>query len=263
MNFGPEQIRKIPLIEDKSIAVSSLVQANIAISKDDWDSFETSWDFLAHPLVLAILRTDINGGHKATVAEAYTKWEKVCGERFDQLKSNEEELNRIFIDIYGLQGELTPEVEDKDITVRPADKKRDIRSLISYAVGCMFGRYSLDEPGVILAGYDHVEYTTKTYNGDDLELEKFATVNSDGSKSYGSSYRWVNQEKHKSFPMDVDNVIPICDDEYFDDDIVARFVRFVETVYGKDTLDENLRFIARGFRWQRLTKRGHSRIFSQ
>ena len=124
------------------------------------------------------------------------------------MKDNEEELNRIFIDIYGLQNELTPEVDDKDITVRKADLSRDIRSFISYAVGCMFGRYSLDEEGLIYAGGE-----------------------------------W-DDSKYVSFVADRDNIIPICDDEYFEDDIVGLFVEFVKTVYGADSLEENLDFIA-------------------
>lgn len=124
------------------------------------------------------------------------------------MKTNEEELNRIFIDIYSLQDELTPEVEDKDVTVRKADLTRDIKSFISYAVGCMFGRYSLDEKGLAFAGGE------------------------------------FNPDKYKTFKVDKDNIIPICDDEYFDDDIVGRFIKFVEVVYGEDSLQENLKFIA-------------------
>ena len=139
---------------------------------------------------------------------AYVAWEKLCEGRFYQLKQNEEELNRTFIDIYGLQDELTPEVEDKDVTIRKADLSRDIRSFISYAVGCMFGRYSLDEEGLIYAGGE-----------------------------------WDNS-KYKTFLLDEDNCIPITDEEYFSDDIVGRFVEFVKTVYGADTLEENLDFIA-------------------
>jgi hypothetical protein len=143
-----------------------------------------------------------------TIAEAFEQWQAECDERFNQLKANEEELNRIFIDIYGLQEELTPEVEDKDITVRKADLGREIRSFISYAVGCMFGRYSLDVDGLAYAGGE-----------------------------------W-DASKYASFAADKDNIIPICDDEYFEDDIVGLFVKFVKTVYGADTLDENLKFIA-------------------
>ena len=149
-----------------------------------------------------------NVAKRQEYADAYAKWEALCEKRFNQLKANEEELNRIFIDIYGLQDELTPEVEDKDVTVRKADLQRDIKSLISYAVGCMFGRYSLDVEGLAYAGGE-----------------------------------W-DASKYASFAADKDNIIPICDDEYFDDDIAGRFVKFIEVVYGKDTLDENLKFIA-------------------
>ena len=170
----------------------------IEISKIDWDAFETSWDFQHHPLLRKV----------STIAGAFDQWQIECDDRFNQLKANEEELNRIFIDIYGLQDELTPEVEDKDVTVRKADLGRDIRSFISYAVGCMFGRYSLDVDGLVYAGGE-----------------------------------WDNS-KYASFAADKDNIIPICDDEYFEDDIVGLFVEFVKTVYGADTLDENMKFIA-------------------
>ena len=170
----------------------------IEISKIDWDAFETSWDFQHHPLLRKV----------STIAGAFDQWQTECDDRFNQLKANEEELNRIFIDIYGLQDELTPEVEDKDVTVRKADLGRDIRSFISYAVGCMFGRYSLDVDGLAYAGGE-----------------------------------W-DASKYASFAADKDNIIPICDDEYFEDDIVGLFVKFVKTVYGADTLDENLKFIA-------------------
>jgi type II restriction/modification system DNA methylase subunit YeeA len=140
--------------------------------------------------------------------EAYKAWEWTAQTRWETLKRNEEELNRIFIDIYGLQDELTPEVEDKDVTVRRADLGREIRSLISYAVGCMFGRYSLDCEGLAFAGGV-----------------------------------W-DEGKYKTFLADRDNVLPVCDDEYFDDDVVGRLVDFVRVVYGADTLEENLKFIA-------------------
>jgi hypothetical protein len=199
LNFGAGTIGKIPIIVSREIKpkVEVIVTTNIAISHADWDAFETSWDFKRHPL--------IDGKN---MAAAFAAWERECGERFQTLKANEEELNRIFIDIYGLQDELTPEVEDKDVTVRRADLKRDVRSLISYAVGCMFGRYSLDAEGLAYAG--------------------------------GA---W-DADKYKTFMPDRDNVLPICDDEYFDDDICGRFVDFVCTVYGAETLEENLRFIA-------------------
>lgn len=200
INYQVRDIFSIPVEKDVLVSddINKLVEQNINIEKIDWDSFETSWDFQQHPLLCKV----------ATVAEAFKQWQKKCDNCFKQLKTNEEELNRIFIDIYGLQDELTPEVEDKDVTVRKADLQRDIRSLISYAVGCMFGRYSLDVPGL-------------SYAGGEWETSKY-----------------------KTFLPDKDAIIPICDDEYFEDDIVGRFVQFIEVVYGKETLEENLKFIA-------------------
>ena len=210
--------------------VESLVAENIELSCNDWDSFETSWDFQKHPLLRKV----------STIAEAFNQWQTECDNRFNQMKANEEELNRIFIDIYGLQDELTPEVEDKDVTVRKADLGRDIRSFLSYAVGCMFGRYSLDVDGLAYAGgeWDKVYRHNPTV----LDPEK-----SDGSLAtlVGDYVADKNGKCYLcSFIPDKDNIIPICDDEYFEYDIVNRFVEFVKTVYGAGTLDENLKFIA-------------------
>lgn len=151
------------------------------------------------------------------IADKYKEWEAECEARFNQLKANEEELNRIFIDIYGLQDELTPEVEDKDVTVRKADLQREIKSLISYAVGCMFGRYAVGIDGLVYAGGNWQE-----------AYEKLTTDN----RSLTAGI------------VDVENIIPITEDEYFTDDIVSRFVEFVKLVYGEETLEENLKFIA-------------------
>lgn len=197
---------KLPEQEDMVI---NLVSQNIALSKADWDSFETSWDFTRHPFIKAITKypnmMDIGNIY---LAECYDIWAGECEERFEKLKANEEELNRIFIDIYGLQDELTPEVEDKDVTVRKADLSRDVRSFISYAVGCMFGRYS--------PTYDGLAYAGGTWD--------------DG--------------KYNIYKPDADGIIPICDDEYFEDDMMGRFVEFVRVVYGDSSLEDNLRFIA-------------------
>lgn len=200
LNFQVHDIMDLPLIVNKQQeeTVSKTVMSNIEMSKIDWDSFETSWDFQRHPLIRST----------QTIKEAFTQWQEECTERFNRLKANEEELNRIFIDIYGLQDELTPEEDDKDVTVRKADLSRDIRSFVSYAVGCMMGRYSLDVDGLAYGGGD-----------------------------------W-DDSKYKTFIPDKDAIIPITDDEYFTDDIVGRFVEFVRTVYGDDTLEENLKFIA-------------------
>ena len=197
--FQAGDISKCPLIIKNENSIENIVNLNIVLSKSDWNSFETSWDFKIHPLVK---------NHIPTISEAYNLWKDECESRFNTLKSNEEELNRIFIDIYGLQDELDPYVEDKDVTVRKADLVRDIKSFVSYAVGCMFGCYSLDVEGLAYAGGE-----------------------------------W-DSSKYSTFIPDADDIIPICDEEYFEDDIVTRFVEFVRVVYGSDTLEDNLSFIA-------------------
>lgn len=198
INIQVKDIRLMPIIKQNYEDVSGKVKSNISLTKEDWDSFETSWDFKRHPLLSVIPRNSVlfDDTNDIDLAECYTCWENECNERFNLLKANEEELNRIFIDIYGLQDELTSEVEDKDVTVRKADLQRDIKSLISYAVGCMFGRYSLDEEGLIYAGgeWDESRYTT--------------------------------------FIPDKDNIIPITDEEYLEDDIVSRFCTWLKTAFG-------------------------------
>ena len=207
MNLLVGDIGSLPIIikKNKKDRIDTTVNCAINISRTDWDAFETSWDFIRHPLICG----------ERTVAAAFVRWEREATERFDTLKRNEEELNRIFIDIYGLQDELTPEVKDKDVTVRRADLGREIRSLISYAVGCMFGRYSPYKDGLM-------------YAGGEWNIENFKQL----------------LPNPQSLLPDPDNILPICDDEYFDDDIMGRFVAFIKTVYGKDTLEENLKFIS-------------------
>ena len=218
INFQAGDIGRLPVVEygDQAEGICNLVSSNIALSKDDWDSYEPSWDFKQHPLLRSVLY----------LADAYTAWKSECEERFQQLKTNEEELNRIFIDIYGLQDELTPEVADKDVTVhRIFDTKEDVPesmqgsnyvrtkrdeivSLLSYAVGCIFGRYSLDVDGLAYAGGE-----------------------------------W-DAGKYKTFLPDHDDVIPITDEEYLEDDIISRLCDWLKAAYGADTLEENLDFIA-------------------
>jgi len=356
MSFTNGDLERLPYLFniERKEQITGIVTANISISRADWDSFETSWEFKHHPL--------ING--ERTVAEAYSKWKEEANNRFDTLKANEEELNRIFIDIYGLQDELTPEVEDKDVTVhRIYDSKEDIpesmagsryaltkqdviKSFVSYAVGCMFGRYSLDVEGLAFAGgcfSDQWVVVSGQYYRKEV-LKKYGctalsgsdcVAESDGFSERGLSYSQETSERGTIFPVrtdetggsidsvehsggsgkeldkgiysisvggtrfesgnsdatnavrrnwipckyrdigsnaiigrsgenavcpysktdccplitnhyhvDADNVIPICDDEYFDDDIVGRFVEFVRVVYGAETLEENLKFIA-------------------
>lgn len=200
MGFESGYLRKLPLIESDSLdSIVERVKHCIDGSNAEWDSFEISWDFKKHPLLRNV----------STISEAFTQWQTECDARFNQLKVNEEELNRIFIDIYGLQDELTQKVEDKDVTVRKADLQRDIKSLLSYAVGCMFGRYSLDVEGLAYAGGE-----------------------------------W-DSSKYQSYIPDADNVIPITDEEYLDDDIVSRLCAWLKAVYGADTLEANLDYIAK------------------
>ena len=201
LNFVPGAVSSVPVKKDEKNKgkIIEIAEGNVQLSEQDWDSFETSWDFKKHPLLQNV----------STISEAFNQWQAECDDRFNQLKTNEEELNRIFIDIYGLQDELTPEVEDKDVTVRKADLQRDIKSLLSYAVGCMFGRYSLDVEGLAYAGGE-----------------------------------W-DSSKYQSYIPDADNVIPITDEEYLDDDIVSRLCAWLKAVYGADTLEENLDYIAK------------------
>ena len=234
----------IPVLFDKVNKIEVLTQNCISISKTDWDSFETSWDFKEHPLYTSA-RWASRNGEWITVRQAFEDWQGVAEGRFQQLKSNEEELNRIFIDIYGLQDELTPEVEDKDVTVRRADLGRDIRSLLSYAVGCMFGRYSLDVPGLTYAGGDF----GSAYRKDRLVDEKGNPITlGDISLSVSKDYTYIFQDGawiEVSFPVDGDNIIPLTDEAYLEYDIVSRLCQWLRVVYGPDTLEENLDFIAK------------------
>lgn len=225
VNFEVGQIGRIPVLfgdADKTERIKNIAEDNVGISRQEWDEYEYSWDFKTHPLVrisrelwdataVGAAMQYYYGGHpkvSCPLELCFMLWQGECNERFKKLKSNEEELNKLFIDIYGLQDELSPEVDEQEVTVRKADLQREIKSLISYAVGCMLGRYSLDVPGLAYAGGE-----------------------------------W-DDSKYVTFKADKDSIIPICDDEYFADDIVGRFIRFIEVVYGKDTLQENLRFIA-------------------
>ena len=211
IHFQIGDIKLLPIAKNDAFVdkIDALARQNVSISKIDWDAYESSWDFIRHPL----LEHKQNG----LIINSFELWMQFAEIQYSLIKANEEELNRIFIDIYGLQDELTPEVADKDITIRRADLSRDIRSFLSYAVGCMFGRYSLDVEGIAYAGGD-----------------------------------W-DADKYSNFIPDKDNILPITDEEYFEDDIVGRFVEFVKQVYGLDTLEENLDFIA-----QALDNKGNS-----
>jgi hypothetical protein len=221
LNNNIKDILNIPFKLERNYfsKINKLVEKSIDISNVDWDMFETSWDFEELPLIKYQNSSPL-------IEQSYNNWVKVTNERFNQLKESEEELNRIFIDIYGLADDLTPEVSNREVTITriydgakdiPKDikgnqyvltKKNVIQQFISYAVGCMFGRYSLDEEGLINAGGE------------------------------------LDASKYKTFDVVEDNIIPITSDVFLEDDLVNRFIEFVETVYGKETLEENLSFIA-------------------
>lgn len=208
LNYEVGHIASLPIIfsGDYSEEIKRLVEENIKLAKLDWDASDTSWNFTAHPLLTF---------KEPSIEKSFKKWDELTQKRFSKLKSNEERLNEIFIKIYGLEDELTHEVPDSEVTIRKADLSRDIRSFISYAVGCMFGRYSLDEEGLIFAGGE-----------------------------------W-DPSRYSKFIPDEDNIIPILDTEYFEDDIVGRFIEFVRVTFGEENLEENLDFIAKA-----LGKRG-------
>ena len=228
MGFESGYLRKLPLIESDSLdSIVERVKHCIDGSNTEWDSFEVSWDFKKHPLLRNV----------STISEAFIQWQSECDDRFNQLKANEEELNRIFIDIYVLQDELTPEVEDKDVTVRKADMQRDIKSLLSYAVGCMFGRYSTYKDGLLFAGEP---YSLQAFV--DKMNERPGTIS---AEELERAYRNEGIVVDEMFFPDVDSVIPITDEEYLDDDIVSRLCAWLKAVYGADTLEANLDYIAK------------------
>lgn len=238
LNFQVGDIAKIPIIfnDNQKEKINSLVKKNILISKEDWDSFETSWDFVKHPLLKPMSKV-------STIRDSIANWNTYTYQQRSLLKHNEEELNKIFIDIYGLNNELTPEVDYKDITIRKEDKVRDIKSFISYAVGCMFGRYSLDKEGLIYAGGDF-----------DNTYQKYKKADGGWAGSSLSNYKYLNDNGNEielSFEVDNDNIIPITDEAYFSDDIVERFKTFIKTVFSDNTFNENMDFIA-----EALGKRG-------
>lgn len=242
LNFQKGNVSILPLIFYDSMLdkINDMTINNIKITKSDWDSFETSWDFKEHPLVkwarglwdataiAATMRSYYGTLPKVScpLELCFMLWQGECNERFTQLKANEEELNRIFIEIYGLHDELTLDVADKDVTVaRIYNSKEDIpesmkgnnyvltkqdvvKSLISYAVGCMFGRYSLDAEGIAYAGGE-----------------------------------W-DADKYQTFTPDEDNCILITDETYAKDDIAELFGAWLKKVYGTEQYEENLKFIA-------------------
>lgn len=209
MNFSSGVVGSIPYIECKNVTVEvkdkidELVLENIEITKMDWDSRETSWEFKCHPLV------DLKISKSEKLEERYLQWNRICENNFTKLKSNEEEINQIFINIYGLQSELSPYIDDKNVSISKADLRDSVESLLSYAVGCILGRYSLDRDGIMYAGG-----------------------------------HWNALEYNKFIP-DRDGIVSITDEAYFENDLVEYFCIWLEKVYGTSSLEENLGFVAK------------------
>lgn len=203
LHFNVGEISNYPFINIENERVEFLVKQNIKIAKTEWDDFETSWDFKIHPFR--------KYGNSQFIKSQFISWSTSCNSKFNELLTNEQDLEKILINYYGMKNELSSDLSENDITLRVADKFREIKSFISYSVGAILGRYSLDEEGLIYAGGE-----------------------------------W-NPSRYQKFNPDTDNVLLITDDEYFKDgqyDIVNRFLDFVEVTFGKDTLEENLQFIA-------------------
>ena len=201
MNYNVGDVENLPYVlmpADKEARVVELVKENIKIAKEDWDSKEVSWGFKQHPFI----------GRYKLLSDAFMEWKNLCDSRISRMKRNEEELNSLFAEAFGVSSCIDNAIELDNITLYRADEGSDIRSFISYAVGCMFGRYSIENPGLM---------------DSNIELDK---------------------TKFGKFSPDIDAIIPICDDEYFEDDIVGRFIDYVATLYGTDTLEDNLKFIA-------------------
>lgn len=198
LNYKCGMLKTLPnlILEDEEIRRRA--KENIELAKKDWDSFELSWNFKRHPLVRE---------NCSLIEHAFNDWAEECNRRFDRVKENEIYINNAYLTAYGLEKEILLDYEDSDITIAKADLTRDIKSLISYAVGCMFGRYSLDKEGLVFAG---------------------GTI----------------KDEYQSYPIDKDNIIPICDDLYFEDDIVDRFIKFLSIAFGKETLEDNIKYVA-------------------
>ncbi len=203
LNFQVNDLAQIPIVFDKKYKtkIDMLVSNNILLSKTDDFEWETSWDFKRSPLLV---------NKAATLEQAYNNWSQEALDRFNQLKANEEELNRIFIDLYGLQDELTPEEDDKEVSVHKADQVRDIKAFLSYFIGCVFGRYSLDQDGLAYAGGD-----------------------------------W-NASLYSTFKPNKENIILLTDRQYFDDerDIIVRLHEFLSKTFDPEHLTDNMNFIA-------------------
>ena len=203
LNYQPGDISRIPYFKDAmgTDHYSKIVGDNVDIAHEDWNDFETSWNFTQHPLVKY-------ASGVAMVSEAYGAWRDHAEHRFQQMQANEVALNRMFIHLYGLHEELTPDVPDDDITLRRADEVREAKSFLSYFIGCLLGRYSLDIPGLAYAGGD-----------------------------------W-DETRYPTFGPVVDGVVLFTDDRYFEADVISRLEEFLTVLYGPDTVEENMQWLA-------------------
>ena len=257
LNYNNENIAILPFIYADNEIIDDVGGANVDISKQEWNSHDTSWDFLQNELIR------IKAEEELDLEETYDLYQQFWRNKFIQLHKNEEELNKQFIEIYGLEDELTPDVPFKDITILQQELNREalkqlkpernaetglvasyanislqynakeiFAQFISYAVGCMFGRYSLDKQGLILAN-----------QGETLE-DYFAIIEHRRSEVTERSRNEVTERSRSArFIPDDDNIIPILDDEWFEDDIVGGFYAFLKTTFGKQNFEKNLAFV--------------------
>ena len=228
INLQNKDVKAFPIIiPDSKIVekITNIVNDNIELAKEDWNSFETSWDFKRNSLI------KIKNG---SIKNNYIEYEKINNNNYNKMKNNEIILNDLFTEIYKLSNKF--EIKDNDITYRKTNITVEIKKLISYAVGCMFGRYSLDKDGLIYAGGDF-----------DKVYQKYKKADGGWAGSSLANYKYINDNGNEielSFEVDNDNIIPITDEAYFSDDIVERFKTFIKTVYGDNTFNENMDFIA-------------------
>ena len=232
INLQVKDVKSFPIILPENPLLTEMADTNLKFCEYDWNAFETSWEFKHHPLVTVVCVKN-----QTDISSCFEQWKADCQKHSDELKTNEEKLNSIFIDAYGLQGEVEENVEERDVTVRKADLQRDIKSLLSYAVGCMFGRYSIYKDGLLFAGEP---YSLQAFV--DKLNDRPGTVS---AEELERAYRNEGVVVDEMFFPDEDNVIPITDEEYLDDDIVARLCDWLKAVYGAATLEENLNFIAK------------------
>ena len=207
INFPPGTIAALPIdVIDRinETEVEQLVDECIRLSKVDWDSFENSWDYRGDPLVPC--KNEL--GCNILISDMYGKWEKECNDRFNKVKENEERINDIFINAFHLSNSVSASVDEKEVTIHLAEKRKCIQNLLSFAVGCMLGRYTVEKEGIYFAGGEWIENKSSRFS----------------AAEYG--------------------IIPITDEECFDDDIVSRLCEWLISVYGYNVLDDNLHYIS-------------------